>query len=333
MIGVGIAGTGSMAERMARAIMASKVAVVARVSSSSQERARACASRWRGAAHGGYREMLEDSAVDAIYIAGRNLDHAALSIAALEAGKPVLCEKPFAMSLTEAEAVIAAARRNRTLYMEAVATPFLPAVQRALAIVGSGRLGVIRRIEASFGYPADRATHPALFEVDGGVLADRAVYPLMLALLFLGDGVELLKADVERRDGVDVAARLQIADAAGVLAMLAVSFTERLDNHMDIACGSGAIDIAPPLLTACRVAIRRFKRVEARALRQHPIARRLADLAAHVTGRWHPYGASPYLPLLHHFCGLLRDGVAESPVLTHARMLDVARLIDEARAE
>jgi len=278
-----------------------------------------------------------EDAADAVYIAGRNRDHAARSIAALEAGKAVLCEKPFAMSVGEAEQVVALSRQKGLLYMEAVPTPFLPAVAAALEVARSGRLGRLRKLEASFGYPISRASHPRLFEGDGGVLADRAVYPLLLALIALGP-VERGEATVERdAQGVDVAARFALHHAGGSRSDLAISFGMLLDNSLWIAGDAGAVEVAPPLLSAQRFNVLPMRRPAPsrrwRRFRQNPAVRRLCDIAGRFGGGWLPHAGAIHMHVVEHFSALVRAGAVESPVVTHERMLAVVRLIEQARRE
>ena len=291
----------------------------------------------RGAMAARMRALIGDVGEDpaeAVYIASRNRDHAARSIAALEAGKAVLCEKPFAMSMAEAEEIISVSKRTGRLYMEAVATPFLPAISAALQAARSGRLGHLLRLEASFGYPVGRATHPRLFESDGGVLADRAVYPLMLALIGLGPVVDA-RAEVRRNaDGVDTAARFALDHVGGGRSELAVSFDERLDNSLMIEGDAGAVEVAPPLLSARRLRfVARPPSPLWRGVRQTALIRRAGDFASRLGGGWHPFGASPYLHEIAHFTSLFRTGAVESPIISHERMLTVARLVEQARAQ
>lgn len=272
---------------------------------------------------------------EAVYIAGRNRDHAARSLAALAAGKAVLCEKPCVMTAAEAAEVIAVSQRTGLLYMEAVATPFLPAVAAALQAAQSGRLGTPSHVEASFGYPLSRADHPRMFEADGGVLADRAVYPLMLALIALGP-VRAMACTVDRDPaGLDIAARFSLEHEAGGRSDLAVSFTERLDNSVRIVGDGGVVEVQPPLLTAQRLRFSGPDRAGPsrlwRRVRQNPLVRRLGDLASRGSARWQPFGASPYAHEIAHFTTLHRAGAIESPVVSHARMIEVVRLVEEAR--
>ena len=283
------------------------------------------------------RALIGDAPIDqaeAVYIASRNRDHAAQSRAALEAGKAVLCEKPCVMDPADLADLISISQRKRLLYMEAVATPFLPAVAAALQAAGAGRIGTPCHVQASFGYPVDRAGHPRLFGEDGGVLADRAIYPLMLALIVLGP-VRGIDCAVERDGGgLDLAARFRLDHAGGGVSDLAVSLSERLDNSLRIEGAAGAVELLPPLLAAQRLRFfGRGQRVPAlwRRVRQNPVVRRLGELGARSAGGWHPFGASPFLHEIAHFTALHRAGEIESPVVSHARMAEATKLIAQAR--
>ncbi|MFD2498749.1 Gfo/Idh/MocA family oxidoreductase [Rhizorhabdus histidinilytica] len=278
-------------------------------------------------------DVGEDKA-DAVYIAGRNRDHAARSLAALADGKAVLCEKPATMGVAEAEAVVAESRRTGLLYMEAVATPFLPAVAAALAAVRSGRIGAPARVEASFGYRVRRADHPRLFEADGG-----ARRPGGISADACTDRPRPragMRCSVDRdAAGIDVAARLTLDHAGGGVSDLAVSFVERLDNSLRIVGDGGAVEVQPPLLTAQRLRFTGPGRAAPSPLwrhaRQNPLVRRLGDLGSRGSARWHPFGASPYAHEIEHFVALHRAGAIESPVISHARTVEVARLVEQAR--
>lgn len=319
MIGFGVVGTGRMAARMARVIAGSGEARLVHVASSSAERARDFAGRHAIAAAGDMAGLLADPAVEAVYVAGHNRDHAAVSIAALGAGKAVLCEKPFALFPQAAEAVVGAARAAGKPFMEAMATPFLPAVAEIIARVQSGEFGTVRHVEASFGYPVDAVAEPALFAADAGVLLDRMVYPLTLALLLQGPVIG------QQADGAgthDV--RLHLVHDGGGRSDLAASFTRRLPNRLVIDGDAGRISVAAPLLTGRRLSIGRGG---SGFLAQNPVIRRIGDIMARRNGDWRPYGASPYLPELRHFCAMVRAGHSESRVLTHRLMLDVQRIV------
>jgi predicted dehydrogenase len=339
VIGFGIIGTGAMAHQMARTIALSKCARIVRVASRSTSRGTRFAKQHKIAAWGDEAALLADPAADAVYVAGRNGEHAAASLAALHAGKAVLCEKPFACSPEEAMAVIETAQTAGRLFMEAMATPFLPAVAEAIARATSGEFGAPQHLAASFGYKVDRHSHRGLFAEDGGVLLDRAVYPLTLALLALGPVIDSeIDGDLYTdRNGLDVAVHIQLSHQSGARSDLTASLVERLPNSLSIGCEHAQIRVDAPLLAGRRVTIGPplqdlSAAIADRPFAQNPVVRRAGDLLARLTGSWRPYGASPYLPELEHFCALLRGGHIESPILTHRLMLEVQHIIGRVRS-
>lgn len=338
MIGFGIVGTGAMAHQMVQAMARTKAIKVVRIASRSATRGARFAKQHAIPAWGDEAALLADADVHAVYIAGRNGEHAAASIAALQAGKAVLCEKPFACNLAEAQAVIEAARATGRLFMEAMATPFLPAVAEAIARARSGEFGAPQHLAASFGYKIDRQRHRGLFAEDGGVLLDRSVYPLTLAMLALGPVID---GDIDGdlftdKKGLDVAVHIRLAHHSGARSDLTASFVDRLPNTLSIGCEHAQIRVEAPLLAGRRMTIgppvpNIAAALVQRRFAQHPVVRRAEDMLARLTGTWRPYGASPYLPELRHFCALLRGGRIESDILTHRLMFEVQRVIDRVR--
>lgn len=342
-IRVGVVGTGYIAHTMVAAIGHVPGLRVVGICSASADRAGSVAKALGIAtAFTGVDALLADPAVDMVYIANATAEHATVAIRALEAGKAVLSEKPFAIDSAEAQQVVAAARRTGMLFMEAVATPFLPAVHNALADVASGRLGAARQLSASFGYPTTPASHPGCYAaVGGGVLLDRAVYLVTLARLALGPVVDVRAQITRDGNGVDTEAALLLTHANGATAQLTASLTAMLGNMMTIACERGAVTVAAPLLSAEKIAVETVgppsrptgasgmrDRVKAR-----PMFRRLAGIARLRKMGFASFGASPYVPELIHFRDLYRAGAIESPVLPVDVSLDVMRILDAARED
>jgi predicted dehydrogenase len=154
-----------------------------------------------GAEHGisvcGTREaLLARDDLDLIYVALPPSDHAAWSIRALEAGKNVLCEKPFAVSAAQTEAVQAAAARAGKRVIEATHYRYHPLMARVLEILQSGALGRIVSAQAAFHVPVREAPDefrrtPAL---GGGCLRDIGFYPLHALRTMFGEPVDVLDA-------------------------------------------------------------------------------------------------------------------------------------------
>lgn len=339
---IGIVGTGSMAWTMARAIDATPGLAVGGVVSRTTGRAEALAAAFPGAtAFPDLPAMLAASNTGAVYVANATGEHAATAIAVLNARRPLLCEKPLATSGAEVRTIADAAAATGTLAMEAVATPFLPAVAAALAAARDGRLGDLRHLSASFGYRADRASHPGCFEPrGGGVLLDRAVYLVTLARLALGP-IEGVEAAVRRDgEGIDTEATLMLRHPGGRTALIAASFDAELPNDLSLAGTEGIAHVPAPLLLAERLTIRAASAPAAPGVatgwrarvKQVPVARRLRALVSGPRPQRLPYGASPYRPELLHFRDLVLAGARESPVLPLSLSAEVLAVLDAARA-
>ncbi len=147
------------ASRIAKAAVIAPLAEVdgvelAAVGARDLERARAAADEW-GASHafGSYAELIGSDEVDAVYIGTPASLHRAWAVAAIEAGKHVLCEKPFAANADDARLIADAARSGDVVVMEAFHWRYHPYAQLIRDTLDSGVLGRIDRIESAFDIP------------------------------------------------------------------------------------------------------------------------------------------------------------------------------------
>lgn len=133
-------------------------------------------------------EFLHDVELDAIYIATPHSLHHEQAISCLNAGIPVLCEKPVAINSTQLEEMIAAATCNNVFLMEGMWIRFLPSVRRTMEIVQSGILGPIVHLRADMSYRAPKEEDNRFYnpELGGGSLLDLGIYPVFLANLLFG---------------------------------------------------------------------------------------------------------------------------------------------------
>lgn len=353
-IKLGVVGTGGMAALMLDAIASEPRLDAVAVASRSKDRADAFAGQHEiERAYGSLDELLA-SDVDAIYIVNEPARHAEDAIAALRVGKPVLCEKPFALDVASAEAVIAAARETGTLFMEALWTPLLPSYRRALALLEAGEIGEPLHISMEFGYPASAASHPGLFRpTDGGVVFDRLVYPLVLARLVLGEVADM-DAVITRREGVDVHASVLLSHANGGTSQLAASLVTLMGNTARIAGTGGTIRLEEPVVGTEKLSIKRMTAPAGAApsaslsapppgagtkaqvigrLKRSGLMRRVQRARTAARAETHSYGANQYGPLLAHFCELVANGARESERIPHDLSLDLMRLLARARGE
>ena len=151
MVRFGILGAGNIAHRFAASLAHVKDAQLVAASRRSREGAQAFLDEvpreGDARAYGSHRELLADADVDAIYLALPHEFHHEWAIAALRAGKAVLCEKPAMLSAAQMAEVAAVAREEGLLFMEAMKPRFVPLYQQVMAATQG--LGAIRCVEAS----------------------------------------------------------------------------------------------------------------------------------------------------------------------------------------
>ncbi|MEL6690904.1 MAG: Gfo/Idh/MocA family oxidoreductase, partial [Pseudomonadota bacterium] len=182
----GIVGTGNIACSMAAALPHVPGARRLAVGSRAMEPARAFAGDWGfERAYNSYDALMQDADIDIIYIATPNAMHKDTILAALAAGKHVLCEKPMTLSAEDSATCFDVAEENGLVLMEALWSAFIPAMQRARELVRSGAIGTPRHLIANFVSLRDPAQHPILFDpaLGGGARNDLGIYPLAAALL------------------------------------------------------------------------------------------------------------------------------------------------------
>ena len=341
----GLVGTGAMSATMMECLALDARASVVAVASANAARAGAFAARFGIAhSHGSVAELLARTDIDAVYIASSTRDHAEHAIAALAAGKAVLCEKPFAIGAEQGRRVLEAAERHGRLFVEAQWTPALPAYRELLRIARERPLGEPVLLQSEFGLALDPASHARLFEGEGaGVLLDFGVYPIVLALQALGP-VRSIHASVRRNAaGVDVHASLQLLHENGGHSQLAASLVATLPNQTSLACTGGLVQLPSPVMGAEALDVRHTPPQHAApagggtkgrlvsALRRQRWLRRLRASLPRPRAQAHPYGANRYSPQLSHFISLLDRGALASDLMPHATSLEVLRIVDAAR--
>ncbi|WP_339916470.1 Gfo/Idh/MocA family oxidoreductase [Yeosuana marina] len=185
----GIIGLGNIAHKFATDLLTIDDSELYAVASRAQEKATDFASKYNATkAYSSYEDLASDPLVDAVYIATPHAFHKENTILCLEKGISVLCEKPFAMNADEVNEMIACAKANNTLLMEALWTYFLPHYQHVLETLKNKTYGNILKLEADFGFFREFNNDSRLFRksLGGGSLLDIGIYPIFSALSTLG---------------------------------------------------------------------------------------------------------------------------------------------------
>lgn len=190
--------------------------------------------------HNNYEALINDPLVDAVYISLPNHLHCEWTVKALNAGKHVLCEKPFAMNVAEVEAMVKAARDNNRILVEAVSSMWHPRMVRLVEHVRDGNIGEIISIDSSFTFPAEiEGNYRNSPNMGGGALYDVGVYPLHAIAALIGDDA---KVEIETCDkkmgpsGIDLTTKWQMRFNSAITATGLASF-EMPENQSLIVRG------------------------------------------------------------------------------------------------
>jgi predicted dehydrogenase len=215
----GIIGTGGIASSFAGDLRLLPDASLVAVGSRNQSTANEFGARFDVTnRHGTYDDLVNDSAVDVVYVATPHVGHHDATMSAINAGKAVLVEKPFTLNAIEAASLIDAARSRGVFLMEAMWARFLPHMVRVRELLAAGTLGDVRVVIADHNQwfardPSHRLFDPA---VGGGALLDLGIYPLSLASMVFGAPTRVTAVSDPAFTGVDAttSAILQYGDGA-----------------------------------------------------------------------------------------------------------------------
>jgi len=243
---LGILGCANIAKQFVRDVRASQALQIGAVASRDLAKAQDFA-RQLGIAHavGSYEALIDDPALDAIYVPLPNSLHAEWCIRALSAGKHVLCEKPLALSLNEARAMFDAAQRHGVMLLEAYPYWFQPQTRDLLALLQPSVIGSVRSVQASFGFTVGNPdTNIRLQpELGGGALLDAGSYPLSLIRLVMGCAPQHVIAHAQwASSGVDINLSATLLYADGRRAQMSCAMDAANHRRATIVGSHGTVE-------------------------------------------------------------------------------------------
>jgi predicted dehydrogenase len=247
----GLVSTARINRRVIPAIRATAGAELAAVASRDPARARAYADEWGIAdAHGSYAELLGRDDIDAVYISTPNHLHVELSIAAADAGKHVLCEKPLALVPEDVDSIAEAARRNRVVIAEAFMYRHHARIRRLVDLIASGRIGEVQLVRSAFTFPLTATDDVRLDPlIGGGSLWDVGCYPVSLARTLVGETpTEVHAWQRLGPSGVDLALWGTMRFPGGAIAQLDCGFTAPFRTHAEVVGTEGVAVVPRPFL-------------------------------------------------------------------------------------
>ncbi|MFD1991788.1 Gfo/Idh/MocA family protein [Paenibacillus nicotianae] len=312
----GIIGTGMISNKFVADLGHTSNGIAYAVGSRNQESADEFAGKYNiPKAYDSYDKLLQDPDVDVIYVGTPHPLHKINVIDALNAGKHVLCEKPFTMNAAELEEMIAVAREKKLFLMEAMWTRFLPPIRRVREWIRDGKIGEVRLVKAEFGFrmgwdPEHRLLNP---ELGGGALLDAGIYPVSFASMIFGAKPENVYSTASIGEtGVDEQFSILLAYEGGRSATLNGAIRVDLPNEAYIHGTEGYIHI--PQFLFSREASLHVSDQEVEKFEDDRPSEGYAFEAEEV-GR------------------LIQAGELESEVISLEESLDIMRLLDQVRGQ
>jgi predicted dehydrogenase len=310
----GIIGTGGIAHAFAKDLVLLDGHSVHAVGSRNLTSAQNFAEEFNAPyAYGSYEELVHDNAIDAVYVAVPHPAHKDNVIAALNAKKPVLCEKPFAVNASQAKEMVAAAKANNVALMEAMWARFLPHYAKIREIIASGVLGQITTIHADHGQRLADQNIPRLVEPSfaGGALLDLGIYPISFAHMILGIPTSITANAVLTEKGVDAQTSIILNYPQGAQAILNTSMIVQTPCTAFVAGLKGYLEID-----------RTF---------YNPTSMRVTLYDGTVTEYPNTYVGHGLREQAAEFARVVQSGEKESPILKSADTVAIMEILDTVR--
>jgi predicted dehydrogenase len=306
-----ILGTGGVATVFADCVSGLDGHELAAVGSRGRQNAETFAARWGGTPYGSYPGAVEDASVDAVYVATPTSHHYRHTLLALEAGKPVLCEKPLAVNAAQVVAMQSAAKARGLLLVEAMWSRFLPSWGEVRRLVGAGAIGDLCGVEATFGGRATYNPNVRAFRrgLAGGALLDTVVYPITFAQMILGEPSGVTAVARFTESGVDAHAAVLMAFPHGSYAHAAGGILSAFPGEARVLGTEGMIHL--PSMT------------------NPPWLGLYAGEASEVID--FPADRHRFAYQIEAFGRALDAGFEDSGTMSHADSLTVASILDAAR--
>lgn len=315
----GILAPGNIARKFAEAVTGTEGQTIGGIASQSPERGKTFLQE-TGLEHSAsvypdYAALANAPDIDGIYVASPHPFHKDMVLLALEAGKPVLCEKPMGVNLKEVQAMTDKARNKGVFLMEAMWTHYLPVMQEIALRISRGDIGTIRMIRADFSFqglaePAARHLNP---DLAGGGLLDVGIYPLALAFRFLGRDPDVVTGAGEiGPTGVDLQGGIVLKYRSGALAVLSCGVATNGPVTAEIIGTRGTIDIP-----------RMFHMAETARI----------TLSGKTEELRFPFDVNGFEYEAREAVRCIREGKTESPQMPWAESLALAETMDRLRAQ
>jgi predicted dehydrogenase len=308
----GILGAARIAGKFAEGLKVLPNAERYIIASRSQERAEMFREKHDFAKScGSYEEMLADPELDIVYIATTNNLHFEHTMMCLEAGKAVICEKPFASNLSQVEQMLNKARENNVFLMEALWSRFIPSMIQFKAQVENGAIKRPLLLQCNFGFISPFDPYNRVYDPDlgGGSIPDIGIYPIFTAMYLFGKPESIDVMSVPAPTGTDWTSSILFKHKEKEISMLTSSFEMILDNEARVYGEGGFLKLHSMFHIPTRLTL-------------HTNDGRDTDIPLNLAGNGYNYEAAEVMDCLD-------KGLIESPALSHAFSLELMQVLDE----
>jgi len=249
MVRWGILGTARINRRVIPAMRLARRSELVAIASRDRRRAEAYAREWsipRAAA--GYQTLLDDPGIDAVYIPLPNTDHVPWTLAAIAAGKHVLCQKPLALDAADVDRIAAAAADAGVVVEEGFMYRHEPLTTHVTSMIRDGAVGEVRAIVSGFTFALDTGTNIRLDpSLGGGSLWDVGSYPVTYAQLIMGHEPKMVFGTAHwHASGVDEEFMGLLRFDEGATANIYAGFRVAYRTWLEILGSDGALTVPNP---------------------------------------------------------------------------------------
>jgi len=305
-------GCGRISHRFMQGLAAVEGAELTAAWSRRSENIEEFTAKYGGKACSSLEELLSRD-IDAVYIATLPDSHAHYSIAALNAGKHVLCEKPATVNLGQLDEVLAVAKARNLLFMEGMKPPFFPLYQKIKDHLKTDPMGPAGYVRAGSSVADLAHDHPNFsYQLAGGAIMQIAPYEAFLALDWLGPMTGLQA--MGRFSGLEVD-------------MFSIFQTQHNDGYSQLYCGFDLHGRGDALISGPLGYVTIHKNW------WNPVKATINYLDGRVIELDEPIIAGGLNYEIDHFCGLIRSGQMESLIIPHELSRGMMGMLDEARRQ
>jgi predicted dehydrogenase len=308
----GILGAAKIADKFAEGLKILPNAERYAVASRSLERAETFKEKHGFAkAFDSYQAMAADPELDIVYIATTNNLHFEHAMLCLEAGKAVLCEKPFASDLAQVKLMVNKAREKKVFLMEALWSRFIPSMIQFKEQMENGAIQRPLLLQCNFGFispfdPYRRIYDPAL---GGGSIPDIGIYPIFTAMYLFGKPESIEVMSVPAPTGTDWTTSILFKHKKKEISMLTSSFEMNLDNEARLYGEGGFLKLHSMFHIPTRLSLRTNDGRE-------------TEIPVNLVGNGYNYEAAEVMDCLD-------NGLIESPGMPLAFSIELMGVLDE----